>query len=189
MTSVNRIRVALGGTPVTGPGVATHYWLGTATNADIVAFVDFWFALSALMPSAMSITVPNEGDIIDDNTGAPTGIWTGTGGSTFAGGDTGSFAKGVGARIVWQTAGMTGSRRVRGSTFVVPLAGSKFQTDGTLTTAAVDAIVGAAGDLRAALPDRLVVLTRLTTAHSGTSHAVTDHSVPDTPSWLRSRRT
>lgn len=189
MTSLNRIRVGLNGSAVTGPGVATHYWLGTAIATDVVAFRAFWFALSALMPTPMSITVPNEGEVIDDNTGEATGLWTADTSATFAGGVAGSYAKGVGARIVWQTLGLTGGRRVRGSTYVVPLASNKYDTDGTLTTAARDAIVDAAGDLRAALGTRLVILTRKTDEHSGTSHEVTDHNVPDTPSWLRSRRT
>lgn len=189
MTTLNRMRVGLSGSAVVGPGVATHYWLGEALATDVVAFRAFWFALSAIMPTPLSITVPNVGETIDDNTGEMNGIWGASTPATFTGGLASAYSKGVGARVVWQTAGITGGRRVRGSTYVVPLAGSNFDTDGTLTSAAVAAITTAASDLMGELEDRLVILTRKTDEHSGTSHAVTGGNVPDTPTWLRSRRT
>lgn len=189
MTNVNRIRVSLAGTAVVGPGVATHYWLGTATPDDVVAVRAFWYACSALMPQGMSITVPNQGEIIDDNTGDLVGAWTESTSATFAGGLAQAYSKGVGARVVWPTNGTTGNRHVRGSTYVVPLAGTKFDLDGTLTTSAVTDLKAAADGLLDALQDRLVIVTRRTDEHSGTSHAVTSTLVPDTPSWLRSRRT
>lgn len=189
MTDVNRIRVSLTGSGVTGPGVATHYVLGTMTGSEQTAIKDFWTELAGQMPIGVSITVPTEGEIIDDNTGDVTGLWSAGSGGTIVGAGATGYAQGVGARIVWQTNGVTGNRRVRGSTYVVPLLSSAWEADGTMRSVVVTALEGAASSLRADLPDRLVILTRVTTTHSGTSHAVTGSNVPDTPSWLRSRRT
>lgn len=175
---------------MTGGGVATHYWLGAAATGDADAFVNFWFTLSAFMPTGVSITVPEQGEVIDDNTGDLVGTWNLPGESNvFTGGVNGTYAKGVGCRVTWLTAGTTGNRRVRGTTYIVPLASNSFDNDGTLLTTRVEAIKAAADALVGDLPDRLAIVTRVTPEHSGTSHAVTSTAVPDTPSWLRSRRT
>lgn len=189
MTNVNRIRVGLTGSGVTGPGVATHYFLGTASSDNVTAFKTFWQAMAGQMPQGVTITVPNEGEVIDDNTGDLVSTWTAGTAQTFVGAGATGYAQGVGARIVWQTLGTTGNRRVRGTTFVVPLLSSAWDPDGTMRTVVVAALKDAGDALVDSLAEALVILTRQTPAHSGTSHAVTGVSVPDTPSWLRSRRT
>src|SRR5512138_397017 len=52
----------------------------------------------------------------------------------------GDFAGGVGGRIVWETDTIRGGRRVRGSTFVVPLRVGAYDGGGTLTTAVITAM-------------------------------------------------
>lgn len=189
MTNLNRVRVALTGSGVTGPGVATHYVLGTMSSTEQSAIKAFWTDLAGQMPIGVSIDVPTSGEVIDDNNGDVVGLWSAGSGGTIHGAGATGYAQGVGARIVWETNGVTNNRRVRGSTYVVPLLSSAWDPDGTMRAVVVTAIEGAASTLRAALPSRLAILTRLTTVHSGTSHAVTSSRVPDTPSWLRSRRT
>lgn len=189
MTSLNRVRVALTGPAVTGPGVATHYVLGTMTSSDQSAIKAFWTDIAGQCPIGLAIDVPTSGEIIDDNTGDVTGLWSAGSGGTIHGAGATGYAQGVGARIVWDTNGVTSNRRVRGTTYIVPMLSSAWDPDGTMRAVVVTALEGAASTLRAALPSRLAILTRVTPVHSGTSHAVVSSRVPDTPSWLRSRRT
>ena len=53
----------------------------------------------------------------------------------------GGFAAGVGARVVWETGAVRNGRRVRGSTFVVPIWSSAYETNGTLHTATINDLV------------------------------------------------
>lgn len=190
MTNVNRIRIVWSGAGVTGGGVSTHHWLGTAVASDVTAFKSFYIALTSQMPNTVTMTIPNGGEVIDDNTGDLVSTWTaGTGGTAVGAAATG-YAQGVGARISWLTAGTTGNRRVRGTTFVVPTASAVFDTDGTLKTAVVNALDTAANTLLSDLgAGRMVIVTRQTPAHSGTSHAVTGAVTADTSTWLTTRRT
>jgi len=190
VTNINRIRVSLTGPAVTGGGVATHYWLGTATATDVAAFKTFWTTLAGQCPVGLTATIPNEGEVLDDNDGTIVSSWSvGVPGSAVGAGATG-YAQGVGARIVWQTAGLAGGRHVRGTTYVVPMLASAWESDGTMRGVVVDALLSAGTALTGALgAGRMVILTRRTADHSGTSHAVTGVVVPDKASWLRSRRT
>lgn len=43
-----------------------------------------------------------------------------------------AYANGVGLTIKWKTGGMFNGRRIQGRTFIVPMAGQQFQTDGSL---------------------------------------------------------
>ncbi len=116
------------------------------------------------------------------------GVWSaGTAGVVIASGVP-EHAKGVGCRVVWDTAGITGTRRVRGSTYLVPLCVNQYDPSGTILDAAWLAFATAADVFRTAVGD-LVVLTKKTDEHSGTSHPVTGVRVPDRVSWLTSRRT
>jgi len=163
---------------------------------DVLAFFD---AAPLLFPVGNTITVPNGGDIIDDVTGNLAGSWTDTGtGGVATGTETGSYAKGVGLQVRWRTSGIVASRRVTGSTFMVPIAGSLYDTDGTIDTAVITSLQSAADDLVAAMagfriwsrpveadPDHVPPIV----ARDGTSSAVVAAVCPDRVSWLRSRRT
>jgi hypothetical protein len=136
----------------------------------------------------LAVTVPNSGDTIDVATGDINGVWTGSGGGTVGFGGSGDFAQGVGARIKWNTAGIVAGRRVRGSTFMVPLVGGTFSASGALDSSFVTDLTAAATTFLASASSTLEIFSRPKGTRVGTSHTVTSASVPNAVSWLRSRR-
>ena len=188
MAAIARLRAAWAGSGIDGPGVSTFYFDPSDTGAAD-AVHDFFQALNpVLFPSGLTITVPPNGDIIDDATGVLSGSWNdpGTGGVT-TGTATTDFARGVGFRVVWNTSGIFRGRRVRGSTFIVPIQGGVFSTSGLLdpatvaaTQAAADALVGSGVTFK--------VWSRPVDATPGESNDFTSATAPNKVSWLRSRR-
>ncbi len=190
MTTLERYRVAWTGTTVIGGGVSTFYTGAGQAAVFQPALKTFFTALKTICPTGTTWTVPTAGETIDDNTGEVNGTWSaGSGGGIFATNST-EYAMGVGARIVWETAGMTGGRRVRGSTYIVPLGSNQWENNGTLSAACLTSLFAAANTLRSSIPaEEMVVLTRLRSTTSGTSHGVLSAEVPDKVSWLRTRKT
>ena len=84
---------------------------------------------------------------------------------------------------------MTNNRRVRGSTFVVPLHGSSYDVDGTLTSSVASGLASNASTFVAATQSDFVIWTRPRPGVVGKSSGVTGSSAPDKISTLRSRRT
>ena len=187
MTDMNRVRVALSGTAIAGPGVATFYGIGSAPTL-VNALQALYNTLKGFMPITTHIVVPTEGEIVDSDTGATTGIWTGGVTAGLDGGDTGGFAKGVVARIVWGTAGITHNRHVKGSTFVVPLAGSAYDSDGTISNTNRGSMQTAIDTFHTATTGVHVIWTRPSSTTSGVPHDVTSATMSDVVTTLRSRR-
>lgn len=189
MTTVNRVRVEWTGPAVAGPGVSTFYSVGVGSNLSD-ALLAYFGNIKTAFPTGVTWRVPSSGDTLDDNTGEINGTWSGATGGTVSGSSASQYAAGVGYRVVWDTAGLTNGRHVRGSTYMVPITANFYDTSGTIDDSVLGAQLTAAQNLLAALgPEEMVVLTRLTAAHSGTSHPVTGVSIPDKVSWLRTRRT
>lgn len=188
MSNLYRLRVTWGGSPVIGPGVSTFYSISAGTGyADAV--YDFFNTSPLLFPSGTTITVPDNGETIESTTGALTGTWSSPGeGGTVTGTETGSYSKGVGMRVRWITSGIVGGRHVIGTTFLVPIAGSLFDVDGTIDTAVVSGVQTQADDLLSAWPD-LTVWSRPAGSRAGNFHVVQSTKAVDGVSWLRSRRT
>lgn len=187
MTTVRRLRVGWSGASVTGPGVSTFYTLGTGAALNSAVNV-FFTAIKSSFPTVTTWTIPTSGEELDDNTGNVTGVWTGGTPATLNGSGVPEHAQGVGGRIVWKTGGITGGRLVRGSTFLVPLCVNQYETDGTILNAAVTAFTTAGQAMVTTLAGDLVVLTRVTPAHSGTSHAVNTAEMSQTVAWLKTRK-
>jgi len=173
---------------VVGGGITTFYF--NEAHSGFVADVNaFWTALQAKMPTGVAITTENTGDLIDIETGAITGSWTDGSTATMAANGTGSYAGGVGARIRWATSGISNKRRVRGSTFIVPLTVSQYDTDGTLTASMVTTLGTAAGSLFTAAEGNMRIYTRPVLGVGGKASTVLNYTTPDRVSWLRTRRT
>lgn len=103
--------------------------------------------------------------------------------------ETGGYSAVSGANISWLTGTVRNSRRVRGRTFLVPLASACYQDDGTLMQATIDDLNSAALNLRTETQS-LMVYGRPTGkgATDGIAAAVTGHRVTDKAAVLRSRR-
>ena len=186
MADIWRIPVVWSG--LTGlPGVSVMYGNpGGSAVADIKAFFN---AIKALFPSGLSWAVPVAGDTIDPTTGTLTGGWADAGGGTVSSTGSGIWAAGTGAYVTWGTTLIVGGRRLKGRTFLCPIFGSAFQSDGTILDAYVVTIQAAADALVAG--GDLVVWHRPSSPGSsdGGSITATSAQVHDKVTSLRSRRT
>lgn len=182
-----RLRATWSGAPVVGPGLTTFYALDGSPGfpAAVRTMLNTW---ASSIPSGITITVPNNGDVIDPATGTLTGSWTdGSAPAPISTTGTGVFARGVGAQVRWRTLGVVAGRRVVGSTFIVPINAGGFESDGTLGSATIAALLAGPTAYIAAAP-YACIWSRPKGARPGTTHLITAASVPDRPSWLLSRR-
>lgn len=187
------------------PGAGTAYTVlhfgmkhaepATVADADeILNRVDIYCsALRPLLSPAISIQALNEIEVIDEATGSLDDVLSGAVKTTKIGSNASTnWAAPVGAVITWNTATVHNSRRIRGRSFVVPLASSQYDTDGTLTSSCTGALDSAATALRTGgTLTELIVWVRPTVAGGGadgTGGVVTSHRVPDMGAILRSRR-
>lgn len=190
---LHRVVLTWTGSGVVGNAVTVLHWDGSNQSAPPVAQIKSALAIvSPILPAAVSVTVPNSGDTIDDTTGNLAGSWSSSGGGSQAGASAAPVAAGVGACIGWTTTtivqGVKGPRRLRGRTFIVPMGSGYYDTDGTLSNSAVGALGDFASALRAAGP--LAIWHRPTTkgGTNGTSGPVTGSKVRDKVAFLSSRR-
>lgn len=184
---MNRVRVpwnGLGGLP----GLSTFYFDVTSTTAVADTFA-FFNAIKAKFPAPLSWSIPGSGDQIDGANGNLIGTWTMTGGGTVNAVNTAAFAAGVGARVQWLTASIIGGRRVRGSTFLVPLLAAEYDSGGTINDTDLASMQTAVNTFAAG--GDLYVWHRPSSpgATDGVSVPVTAGLIPDKVSTLRSRRT
>lgn len=191
MASIARFRLVWSGTPITGGGATSFYSANLAPGAFSTALRNFFAGQNGLFPVGLTITFPSSGDLIDESTGALTGTWSAAAPVNVSGSGTGAYAAGVGMRVTWNTAGVTRRRRVRGTTFLVPMKASEYDTDGTISSAAKTSVETGAAALVAADSGSLRIWTRPSAPglSDGHAHPVLSATVPDMVAWLRSRRT
>lgn len=182
MATLKCVRVAWTGTKGM-PGVSTFYY-DTLGDLQLTSIKSFFTAIKAAIPAAVTITVPSTGVTIDTATGQPNGTWSQpAAGGTVVGTGVGAFAAPVGAVVNWNTGVFVGGRQLRGKTFLVPLIGSTFEADGTITAGDLTAFRTAAANLIGANPG-FNIWSRRSAAFAG----VVSATVPDLPAVLRSRR-
>lgn len=203
MGTVSRVRVIWGGAPVVGGGVSTFYTVGSPTT--LAAAVNTWCGvLKGVLPATTSLRVDDGGETFDESTGAPVGTWSGGSFTPWLSATAGVYAQGVGMRVQWNTAGVTGRRRVKGSTYIVPLVGVYYSSDGTIDDTWLGTLQTASNALRTAAGAGFGVWSRPTPLrdpvtgdvippppykYGGIMHDITSVTIPDKVSWLRSRRT
>jgi len=146
----------------------------------------FFDAIAARIPDNASIVYPGEATV-HDNTGTLTGALALTPPASTNATGLGSYAAPVGARVNWETGTISGGRRIKGRTFLVPLVSSTFDTDGTLTSANLTVILNAATAFLAGLATDGVQLGVWSQIGSSVS-PVNSATVPDQATVLRSRR-
>lgn len=163
----------------------------TAEGADAVHALVHTFTIDLVsnLPSAVSLLVEQAVEVIDETNNQLITIFNATSRASQKGVVTGGFSSSTGACIVWETGEVKNGRRVRGRTFIVPLAASMYDLDGTLTTTCLNDIQAAAGAL-AGGGFTLGVLSRPTAkgAADGSFHTVSSGRVSDKTAMLRSRR-
>lgn len=197
MTNIDRIRVQLTGF-VGGPGVATFYALNGTTAVPQLRTM--WSSLAAKMPSVMAIKVISAGDTIDDVTGDLVGAWSIADAAGVQGVDAAAYPAPAGACIAWLTTTILDGKRVKGRTFLVPLGGGSYQSDGSINPANVTAITNAAAAYVTASVGNAVVWHRpraaraadgsrpAVTARAGGNAVITSAFCVDKTMVLTSRR-
>lgn len=185
MVNIHRVRVALSGFPG-GPGVSTFYATdGAALLAPLRAFYQ---SRRPNFPTDVTFHFESVGDIIDPLTGNLTGTWTGTDPGDVVGTDSGIYSAPSGLVVTWLTGDVLDGRRLRGRTFMVPLAGDCYDLTGSIAAAVLTAWLGDAAALVAASTPNFVVWHRPGAGHAGGYSAVIGSSIADKAAILTSRR-
>lgn len=129
-------------------GAAGGEWNPGGTNGAVSAVRVFWDSLKALLPDELRLTVSPIIDDYNSITGKLVGSYVAsTTPTVVAGTSATSYAAGAGAKITWNTNQISNGRRVRGSTFLVPLAAANYTITGTISAAAIATINNSAGNL------------------------------------------
>lgn len=176
------------------PGYSNFYFGGdSGTTGDAQADADRVQALfeyvASYLPTGVTVTIQPEVVTLDETTGNMTGITAIESPDTVTGRGTGGFSGPSGAVVNWMTGSFVNGRLVRGRTFFVPLAGSAYESNGTLTTPALNGFRTGASIFVGEVGSRaLVVWRRPRNGTPGSSHLVTSAQVPDIAAVLRSRR-
>lgn len=183
-----------------GPGLSQLHFLGadgmTWGNADTAAALSaaqqFFGSMTNIYASAWKGTVQSTVQVIQADTGQITDEMTGPTQVDLKGPAGQNFGPvAVGAITSWKTSTLVGRRRLRGRTFLSPLATSAYGPDGLLTSTAQSAIQAGANALVAHSDVDLVVWHRpipFRTGNNGSFGVVKAASVPVQGAILRSRR-
>jgi hypothetical protein len=183
----NLQKVVVTWTGLTGmPGYNVFY----RGEADVVTsrIRTFYDAIKAYLPGSARIDVASTGDLVDSVTGAITGSWSTAINAQVAGGGTGGYNAASGALVKWLTAGVGPHRRIIGKTYIVPIIGSSYASDGGVAAATTSAIAAAAAALVTAEAGNLMVWHRPVAGAGGQAYAVNGSTSPAKVAVLRSRR-
>lgn len=146
-------------------------------------------AMRASLPNDVTIELQPEAEILNSDTGEIIGFTEVSHGSLSGTTSTGGWSGASGAVVNWRTNDYRFGRRIRGRTFLVPLDGSAYEGDGTLSD-------DGRADIRA-FGDEMVngegsadfgVWSRPRDGAGGVFATVSAYSVPDMAAVLRSRR-
>lgn len=193
MTTMYRVRTVWTGLPGM-PGYTNHYFgttdpLQEGAAAARNAVSTLWQNIHTFLPLGLVLTIENAVALIEDTDGLQSDELTDPTVITMdPPSGTGGYSAPVGASIGWGTATFRAGRRVKGRTYVVPLASSCFDVSGSLTPAVQSGIQSAA-DAMIAHPSQFVIWSRPTgVAANGIAALVTSATVKDFSAVLRSRR-
>lgn len=168
--------------------------------ARVHTFAD---TIKTLIPGGVTLQVAPDVESIEETTGELLDVRSEVvPGAVFNNAAAGlSYASAVGAVINWRTNGVRNGRRIRGRSFIVPLSGPKFESNGTLGNDTITTLQNAANALilGSGTPD-LGVWARPTrvkdaqgvptgeTLPDGIWYVASSANVPDMGAVLRSRR-
>lgn len=166
-----------------------------ARNAAGAAVTTFFDAIKTLLAPGVTIQVQGQVDEFDVSTGAliGSGSMTTIPGSVSSTASALAYAGGSGLVATWNTSLVWHSHRVKGRTFLVPMAQVAYQADGTALGTAITTIQTAGNALCASTAD-LAVWSRWygkppgDTQLDGALASATSCTVKDMASQLRSRR-
>jgi hypothetical protein len=183
------------GLPSGGPGVTTLFAMPDTTE-QVFADAARAFLSDALNQATAHDSLPSgctiQGEGIVDNIEVTDGTLTSavpvTPPAVITGTGSGVYAAPVGACITWLTGLVHQGRRVRGRTFLVPLANSAFQNNGTLDTAWLTQVRNAATTYIAGAVNPAVWCRPDPGTTNGAAFSIAAGSVADKAAVLTSRR-
>lgn len=183
--TMNRVRVLWQGFPG-APGYSNHY-VGSLVTAQS-AIRAFYATVAPYLPNNLTLTIPASGDQVSEATGKIIGVWSGTPQTVVTATGSGNFSGSSGAIVNWRSSAIVNGRRPIGRTYLVPIIAGSYDATGTLATATLAGIQGAADALIVALAGELKVWSRPTATIAGSANAVITAQVPDMAAVLRTRR-
>lgn len=179
-----------------GPGYSSFYTGASGDGAQLTTAANkvknFFAGITLAIPTGITISIQptalsvNEGDgSINDEvpiTTVPANV---------VGAGSANFSAPSGACVIWRTGGFVGGRRLRGKTFLVPLSGGVYDTDGTIIANRLTELRSVATTFAtpggAAATD-FVVWHRPVAGAGGSSSPIISASVADRAAILSSRR-
>lgn len=180
--------------PGGGAGYSTFYAETDQSTTQRQEFADavgaFFQALDNLIPSTVTITFDSEVRQLNDASGVLEDVEAVTPPTAVNGIATGAYAAGAGARVDWRTSVIINGRRVIGRTFIVPIIGSSFESNGTIVAASLADLQAAADAYLASFTSIVgaVVWHRPVAQAGGQSAPIQSAVAVDKSALLRSRR-
>ena len=191
MAFIEQLQILMTGFPG-APGYMTTYWDLSDDHPPMDDIRSVFGAEGNIWPTGLTLTFPSTGNIIDDVDGSLVSTWVSDAPDDVVGGGTVAYAAPAGACFTWFTGAIHRGRKVQGRSFLVPLDGGMYQTDGTFNNTALgtlNAMAAALGIIgrqvvwcRPVLDDEGGVIA------SGTSFDVQGGFCRDKVAVLRSRR-
>lgn len=143
------LHVTVNWTGFSGAPGFTNFYFGntsdvTGANSAVTTSQAFLDAIHFYLPVGVNVQASTEVEVVDPANGDLLDVITATASSpVWAGQMTGAYAAPTGGIVNWRTAGVHRARRVRGRTYLVPLGGDAYQSDGTLLDSVRTGIVTA----------------------------------------------
>lgn len=146
-------------------------------------------AVSTILAGPVSIQVQPTVDIFALGTGQITGqVTMSTVPGPVNGVGTGAYSAPTGAAITWVTDAYANGRRRTGRTYFVPLTNNAYESDGSLSAAALTALDNAADAIVGAVGTTPVVWHRAVAGAGAEASVITAARIKDSAAVLRSRR-
>lgn len=182
--TMKRYRVSWSNFPG-APGVSTHYVDPAVTDFSPIRV--FYQAVALCVPNALTFNFPTSVDVIDETNGQ---IQTTQAATVLSSLNSivasAAFSGTSGCAVQWRTPDYVNGNHVVGRTYVVPLAQTQYDTNGSIASGTVTNLQAAGMALIAAMP--MLVWHRPKPGVPGSKHAVTNVAVPDLAVVMRSRR-
>lgn len=141
------------------------------------------------LPTGVSVSIEQEAAIIDSDTGQVQEYRPVDALQPVTGTGTGGYSAASGGVINWRTSDLRFGRRIRGRTFIVPMSGSSYEQNGTLTTSAIESLRAFGNQLVTwDFDSEFGVWSRPRGGTGGVFATAESFSVPDMAAVLRSRR-
>lgn len=177
-----------------GPGYSNFFFAGgggliSDAQQCVERVRDAFTEVAGALAANVVINIEPEVSIIDSDTGITSDFVNVEPGTPILSAGVGSYSGPTGAVINWRTNDLRGGRRIRGRTFLVPLANTAFADDGTLNSGAMLVLNNFANELRGVdFDSELGVWSRPVGGAGGVFATVVNHTIPDMAAVLRSRR-